>query len=278
MKLGAKRDGTLTAILMRLDADTGPYGQHCLTVPMNAISKSLPLFLCDNARFEVKSYYTKPLARRGLPGLRRAQGAPSPCRPPLAELAGELGLDQLDVIEKNRVRSGRPHRHPQVPGRGPRGRGGHARRMRPRRDDPPRPRGLRVVGAQAGLAGPRLEDRPRRGRHPAGLGPARPRRGQRGDTPPRRRDGPSPIGRGGPRDGPRHGHRKDGRGDPRPRPRGRDGDLGRHRPHPPSTRGPTPPPAPSSRARRRSTRPWTSRRRRWRPPRPSSASRSPTWR
>ena len=42
VKLGAKHDGKLTAILMKLDADTGPYGQHCLTVPMNAISKSLP--------------------------------------------------------------------------------------------------------------------------------------------------------------------------------------------------------------------------------------------
>jgi putative selenate reductase molybdopterin-binding subunit len=105
VKLGAKRDGRLTAILMRLDADTGPYGQHCLTVPMNAISKSLPLLLCDNARFEVKSYYTNLSPAGAYQGYGAPKGsfALQTC---LAELAAELGLDQLAMIEKNRVRSG----------------------------------------------------------------------------------------------------------------------------------------------------------------------------
>jgi putative selenate reductase molybdopterin-binding subunit len=105
VKLGAKRDGRLTAILMRLDADTGPYGQHCLTVPMNAISKSLPLLLCDNARFEVRSYYTNLSPAGAYQGYGAPKGsfALQTC---LAELAAELGLDQLAMIEKNRVRSG----------------------------------------------------------------------------------------------------------------------------------------------------------------------------
>ena len=105
VKLGAKRDGKLTAILMRLDADTGPYGQHCLTVPMNAISKSLPLLLCDNARFEVMSYYTNLSPAGAYQGYGAPKGsfALQTC---LAELAAELGLDQLEMIEKNRVRSG----------------------------------------------------------------------------------------------------------------------------------------------------------------------------
>jgi len=105
VKLGAKRDGKLTAILMRLDADTGPYGQHCLTVPMNAISKSLPLLLCDNARFEVKSYYTNLSPAGAYQGYGAPKGsfALQTC---LAELASELGMDQLELIERNRVRSG----------------------------------------------------------------------------------------------------------------------------------------------------------------------------
>ncbi len=105
VKLGAKRDGRLTAILMRLDADTGPYGQHCLTVPMNAISKSLPLLLCDNARFEVKSYYTNLSPAGAYQGYGAPKGsfALQTC---LAELASELGMDQLEMIERNRVRSG----------------------------------------------------------------------------------------------------------------------------------------------------------------------------
>jgi putative selenate reductase molybdopterin-binding subunit len=105
VKLGAKRDGKLTAILMRLDADTGPYGQHCLTVPMNAISKSLPLLLCDNARFEVKSYYTNLSPAGAYQGYGAPKGsfALQTC---LAELAAELGIDQLEMIERNRVSSG----------------------------------------------------------------------------------------------------------------------------------------------------------------------------
>ncbi|PKL08256.1 MAG: molybdopterin-dependent oxidoreductase Mo/Fe-S-binding subunit [Spirochaetae bacterium HGW-Spirochaetae-7] len=105
VKLGARRDGMLTAIEMKVDADTGPYGQHCLTVPMNAVSKSLPLILCDNARFEVKTYYTNLSPA----GAYQGYGAPKGSfglQTALAELAAELGMDQLDLIEKNRVRSG----------------------------------------------------------------------------------------------------------------------------------------------------------------------------
>ncbi|MDA8426554.1 MAG: molybdopterin-dependent oxidoreductase [Treponema sp.] len=105
VKLGAKRDGRLTAILMRLDADTGPYGQHCLTVPMNAISKSLPLLLCDNARFEVHSYYTNLSPAGAYQGYGAPKGSFA-LQTALAELASELGMDQLELIERNRVRSG----------------------------------------------------------------------------------------------------------------------------------------------------------------------------
>ncbi|MBU0927780.1 MAG: molybdopterin-dependent oxidoreductase Mo/Fe-S-binding subunit [Spirochaetes bacterium] len=105
VKLGAKRDGTLTAMEMRVEADTGPYGQHCLTVPMNAVSKSLPLILCDNARFTVKTYYTNLSPAGAYQGYGAPKGSFA-LQGTLAELAAELGMDQLDLIEKNRVRSG----------------------------------------------------------------------------------------------------------------------------------------------------------------------------
>ena len=105
VKMGAKKDGTLTAIDMHIDADTGAYGQHCLTVPMNAVSKSLPLLICPNARFRVDSWYTNlPVA-----GAYQGYGAPKGSfgvQACLAELAAELGIDQLEMIEKNRVSSG----------------------------------------------------------------------------------------------------------------------------------------------------------------------------
>ncbi len=105
MKLGARKDGTLTAMEMDLRANTGPFGSHCLTVPMNACSKSLPLFLCDNVFFRVTTYYSN------IPptGAYQGYGAPKgsfAVQMAMAELAAELGMDHLELLEKNRVRQG----------------------------------------------------------------------------------------------------------------------------------------------------------------------------
>ncbi|GAB1432358.1 molybdopterin-dependent oxidoreductase Mo/Fe-S-binding subunit [Spirochaetota bacterium] len=105
VKLGAKKDGKLTSMEMHIEADTGPYGQHCLTVPMNAISKSIPLLICANARFSVHTYYTNLSPAGAYQGYGAPKGsfALQAC---LAELAEALGMDQLDLLEKNMVRSG----------------------------------------------------------------------------------------------------------------------------------------------------------------------------
>ncbi|MGL1893436.1 MAG: molybdopterin-dependent oxidoreductase Mo/Fe-S-binding subunit [Spirochaetaceae bacterium] len=105
VKLGAKKDGKLTAVHMSVLANTGPYGSHCLTVPMNACAKSLPLFLCDNFKFDVKTYYSN------IPptGAYQGYGAPKgsfAMQSAMAELADELNMGQLDIIEKNRVHEG----------------------------------------------------------------------------------------------------------------------------------------------------------------------------
>jgi len=105
VKLGAKKDGTLTAMFMGIKANTGPYGAHCLTVPMNACSKSLPLFLCDNIGFNVETYYSNIAPT----GAYQGYGAPKGSfglQLAMAELAEELGLSHMDLVEKNRVREG----------------------------------------------------------------------------------------------------------------------------------------------------------------------------
>ena len=105
VKLGAKKDGTFTAIHMNLEANTGPFGNHCLTVPMNGCGKSLPLFLCDNVQFDVTTYYSN------IPptGAYQGYGAPKgnyAMQMAVAEMACALGMDHRDLIEKNRVREG----------------------------------------------------------------------------------------------------------------------------------------------------------------------------
>lgn len=105
VKLGAKRDGTLTAIEMNVKANTGPYGNHCLTVPMNACSKSLPLLMCDNIQFDVRVFYSNIYPTGAYQGYGAPQGSFA-LQTALAELACELGVPHWEVMEKNRVRKG----------------------------------------------------------------------------------------------------------------------------------------------------------------------------
>ncbi|ELR64871.1 Putative hypoxanthine oxidase XdhD [Photobacterium marinum] len=105
VKLGAKKDGTLTAIDMEFRANTGPYGNHALTVPSNGPALSLPLYPCDNVDFRVTTYYSNICPT----GAYQGYGAPKgnfALTMAMAELADELGLDHLDMVEKNRVVEG----------------------------------------------------------------------------------------------------------------------------------------------------------------------------
>lgn len=105
IRMGATKDGRITAIDMKEIADTGSYGVHCLTVPMNACSKSLPLFKCDNMHFSVTAYYTNnPIA-----GAYQGYGAPQgsfAIQMAAAEMAAELKLDLVEFLNKNMVDKG----------------------------------------------------------------------------------------------------------------------------------------------------------------------------
>lgn len=105
VKLGAKKDGKLTAVYMDLKANEGPYGAHALTVPMNACSKSLPLFLCDNFKFDVASYYTNTAPTGAYQGYGAPKGSYA-MQMAAAELADKLGMDPLEFLELNRVSEG----------------------------------------------------------------------------------------------------------------------------------------------------------------------------
>jgi putative selenate reductase molybdopterin-binding subunit len=105
VKLGAKRDGRLTAVRMDVRANTGPYGAHCLTVPMNACSKSLPLLLCENVEFTVTTWYSNIPPAGAYQGYGAPQGSYA-LQLACAEMAAELGMDHLAFLEANRVREG----------------------------------------------------------------------------------------------------------------------------------------------------------------------------
>ena len=105
VKMGGKKDGTITAIYLEVRANTGPYGNHCLTVPMNSCSKTLPLFKCDNMKYDLKIYYTN------IPPAGAYQGYGTPkgtygLMMAMAELADKLGVDYKEMVLKNHVEEG----------------------------------------------------------------------------------------------------------------------------------------------------------------------------
>ena len=105
VKMSGNKDGKITGIYMEVCANTGPYGNHCLTVPMNSCSKTLPLFKCDNMRYDLKVYYTNTPPAGAYQGYGTPKGTYG-LMMAMAELADKLGVDYKDMVLKNHVDEG----------------------------------------------------------------------------------------------------------------------------------------------------------------------------
>ena len=105
VKMGGKKDGTITAIYMEVRANTGPYGNHCLTVPMNSCSKTLPLFKVANMAYDLEVYYTNTPPAGAYQGYGTPKGNYG-IMMAMAELAEKLGIDYRLMVEKNHVEEG----------------------------------------------------------------------------------------------------------------------------------------------------------------------------
>ena len=105
VKMGGKKDGTITAIYLEVCANTGPYGNHCLTVPMNSCSKTLPLFKVDNMKYDLKVFYTNTPPAGAYQGYGTPKGNFG-LMMAMAELAEKLGVDYKEMVLKNHVEEG----------------------------------------------------------------------------------------------------------------------------------------------------------------------------
>ena len=105
LKAGVKKDGTITAIDMEAINNTGAYGGHGLTVVSCAGSKVLPLYHCDNIKFDGKSYYTNlPVA-----GAYRGFGATQAffaMESLMDQMAEAIGMDPMKFRQMNHIREG----------------------------------------------------------------------------------------------------------------------------------------------------------------------------
>lgn len=105
MRTGVKRDGTITANVLEVLTNTGPYGTHALTVTGNTGTKPLPLYPTPNMKFYADIVYTNlPIA-----GAFRGYGAPQgffAMEVQMDQVAEAIGMDPLEFRKQNHIRKG----------------------------------------------------------------------------------------------------------------------------------------------------------------------------
>ncbi|HTT52976.1 MAG TPA: molybdopterin cofactor-binding domain-containing protein [Streptosporangiaceae bacterium] len=107
VRLGARRDGTLTAIQLRTVADTGAYGNHSGGVLFHSCNEAISLYRCPNKRVDAWSAYTNTLPAGAFRGYGLSQSGFA-VESALDELARALGLDPAELRRRNAVRPGDP--------------------------------------------------------------------------------------------------------------------------------------------------------------------------
>ena len=105
VKLGARRDGTLTAIQLRVVSNTGAYGNHGLAVLEHACSESIAVYNCPNKKVDGYVVYTNTVPAGGM----RGYGLPQTnfaVESAIDEVAHAIGMDGLAIRRLNAIRQG----------------------------------------------------------------------------------------------------------------------------------------------------------------------------
>ncbi len=107
VKLGARRDGTLTAMQIRIVSNTGAYGNHGGETLYHACSEPLAVYRCPNKRVDAFAVYTNTVPS----GAIRGYGLSQTCfamETAIDELAHKLAIDPIDFRRRNVVVPGDP--------------------------------------------------------------------------------------------------------------------------------------------------------------------------
>jgi putative selenate reductase molybdopterin-binding subunit len=103
VKLGAKRDGTLTAIDVHVVSNTGAYGGHAGETLGAALGSPLAAYRCANKKAVGYAVYTNMIPAGGFRGYGSSQTTFAiECA--MDELARLLGIDPFEIRRKNMVR------------------------------------------------------------------------------------------------------------------------------------------------------------------------------
>jgi CO/xanthine dehydrogenase Mo-binding subunit/aerobic-type carbon monoxide dehydrogenase small subunit (CoxS/CutS family) len=105
VKLGAKRDGTLTAIDVHVVSNTGAYGGHAGETLAAALGSPLSTYRCANKKAIGYAVYTNMVPAGGFRGYGSSQTTYAiECA--MDELARLLDIDPFEIRRKNMVRPG----------------------------------------------------------------------------------------------------------------------------------------------------------------------------
>jgi len=104
VKLGARSDGTLTAVQFRNVSNTGAYGNHGGET-LFAGGAAIAIYRCPNKKFDAYAVYTNTVPSGALRGYGMTQPAFA-VESAMHELAVALGMDPLELRRRNVVRPG----------------------------------------------------------------------------------------------------------------------------------------------------------------------------
>ncbi|NPD66011.1 molybdopterin-dependent oxidoreductase [Lichenicola cladoniae] len=104
-RVGAKRDGTLTAISLDILSDTGAYGNFGPAVMFHATNESIALYRCANKKVDATVVYTTTPPAGAFRGFGLGQ-AIFALEQTIDEVAAGLGIDPVSFREHNVIRPG----------------------------------------------------------------------------------------------------------------------------------------------------------------------------
>ena len=107
IKAGARRDGRLTAMQMRVISNTGAYGNHGPAVLFHSCGECFGVYKCDNKKIDGFAIYTNAVPA----GAFRGYGLPQTnfaVESAMDELARRLGIDPIEFRARNVVQPGDP--------------------------------------------------------------------------------------------------------------------------------------------------------------------------
>jgi putative selenate reductase molybdopterin-binding subunit len=105
VKLGARKDGTLTAMDVRVVSNTGAYGNHGSETLAAAMGSPIAAYRCDNKRGAGYAVYTNMVPGGGFRGYGASQTTFAiECA--IDELARLLAIDPMEIRRRNVVRPG----------------------------------------------------------------------------------------------------------------------------------------------------------------------------